>query len=238
MYDFKVKIPNAYCIYSPLAVADLSDVIRRYTTDINAKLALFTDYLNGLSYLHDQKGIMHRDISPGNLAVTSLHEPRGIIIDLDAAITDSTSADHMKGTMPYLAPEILALKYGTKVKTQLLPFDKSVDTWALGLTMYALFTDQLFSWISFGATPSKGGAIVTQEAHRNLRSRIQESAQGSESPETRAALGLVLRLIEWEAFRRHTASTALGRIRKVWRSDTRGTIVARRGQKRSTPHSN
>lgn len=91
---FDTGIPGAYCIYAPLAEASLSHVINAYTPDNAAKLAFFADYLSGLSFLHDQKGIMHRDISPGNLAITSLHNPKGIIIDLDSA----TKSDYLYGS--------------------------------------------------------------------------------------------------------------------------------------------
>lgn len=126
--NFDTKVPDACCIYTPLTSSNLADVITSYKPDVHAKTALFADYLNGMSYLHDQKGIMHRDISPGNLAITSFSKPRGIIIDLDAATTDSTSTDHMKGTLPFLAPEIIALKSLKGQGPQPLPYDKSVDT--------------------------------------------------------------------------------------------------------------
>lgn len=65
------------------------------------------DYLRGLAFLHE-KGIMHRDISPNNLAVTSFEQPRGLIIDLDAATKDPESEDHVSHAI------ILRLKVSTK----------------------------------------------------------------------------------------------------------------------------
>ena len=53
---------------------------------------------------------MHRDISPGNLEVTSFHNPKGAIINLNPATREKTSTDHMKGIFSFLALEIMDLK--------------------------------------------------------------------------------------------------------------------------------
>lgn len=82
---FNASVPDAYCVYTPLAVASLSDLIISYEVDIHAQITLLGAYANGLSYLHDEKGIMHMDISPNNLAVISFDPPQGMIIDLDTA---------------------------------------------------------------------------------------------------------------------------------------------------------
>ena len=134
--------PDAYCVYAPLATVILREVIPTHQVGINTKLALLSDYLCGLSYPHEQKNVMHLDISPGNLAITSLNNPKGIIIDLDAAIESVPCFDHGKGTLPYLAPEIIALKYKNTDK----PFERSVDIWALGLCMFELCQNEFMVW--------------------------------------------------------------------------------------------
>ena len=54
MDHFDINVPDAYCVYAPLAVASLSDVITAYTAETTAIIALLADYLNGLVYLHDK----------------------------------------------------------------------------------------------------------------------------------------------------------------------------------------
>jgi len=78
---------------------------------------------------------MHRDIKPGNLAVVSRKPLSAILLDFGAATLDQQSSDHMAGTIPYLAPEVIALKEGASRK----PYDKMVDIWGLGLSCFELF---------------------------------------------------------------------------------------------------
>ncbi|KAL9018169.1 MAG: hypothetical protein Q9185_004531 [Variospora sp. 1 TL-2023] len=231
--NFDTKVPDAYCVYTPLASANLSNVIKGYTTDTIAKLALFIDYLSGLSYLHEQKGIMHRDVSPGNLAVTSLNEPRGIILDLDAATTSVSSTDHMKGTLPYLAPEIMALKNWDGSCKQPPPYEKDIDTWALALIMYALYTGQHFDWAFFGATTSDSVATVTPKAFTNFQDRLRKYCQNTKSSEAQIILSTIGRITLWERTYRSSASDALQTLLPIWTSQARGTIVVKESQKRS-----
>ncbi|KAL8934834.1 MAG: hypothetical protein Q9216_005710, partial [Gyalolechia sp. 2 TL-2023] len=181
---FDIQVPDACCVYTPLTSSNLADVITNYNPDINAKFALFADYLSGMSYLHDQKGTMHRDISPGHLAITSFDKPKGIIIDLDAATRDPTSTNHMKGTLPFLAPEILALKSWKGTNPQPPAYDRNVDTWALGLVMYALFTGYHVNWATYGAKPQKGYSVATvtpkaYAAFGKQLSRVRQSWKNS-----------------------------------------------------------
>ncbi|KAL8700669.1 MAG: hypothetical protein Q9201_005324 [Fulgogasparrea decipioides] len=231
---FETKAPDAYCIYTPLALFNLSTVIMECTPDTTAKSALFTDYLSGLAYLHEQKGIMHRDISPGNLAVTSLHAPKGIILDLDAATTSISSTDHMKGTLPCLAPEIVALKAWdrSKVGKPPPPYEKNIDTWALGLLMYALYTGQSFAWVLFHVVTSKPSVTVTPQAYRGFQEKLEENSRNAKDPETQMALNLIGEMTAWESVDRNPASDTLRRMSEARPSQARGTIVAKEHRKR------
>lgn len=81
------------------------------------------------AYLHG-KGIMHRDYKLENIAVVRTSpEIHVVLIDFGHAIRAEQSRDHMKGTVRYLAPEVLALKHGRSSE----PYSSSVDVWALGV---------------------------------------------------------------------------------------------------------
>ena len=130
--------PGIYCVYSPLALANLEDLIKPFTLNLPAQITLLMDYLRGLVYLHDQKGIMHRDIKPENLGLLSFCPPRGIILDLDAATSEETSNDPNQGTIPYQAPEIINLRLQAGASED--SYGRSVDVWALGMSAFYAFT--------------------------------------------------------------------------------------------------
>ena len=146
--DLEPAYPAIYCVYSPLAVADLENIIRSHTLNLAAQIALLMDYLRGLIYLHDEKGIMHRDIKPDNLGLLTLCPPRGIILDLDSATSEETSNDAGHGTVSYQAPEIINLKILPKDNRR--NYGRSVDVWALGVSAFCALTAKHTRWSEYG----------------------------------------------------------------------------------------
>ena len=118
--------------------------------------------------------MMHRDINPNNLTVRSLKHIQGIIIDLDAVTTSPSSSDHRRGTLPYLAPEIIALKDWEEKKLGERPsgYGKGVDVWALGLSMYAVNTGSRVYWPSFPSSKEKDVNMVNYERYKVLSQRL------------------------------------------------------------------
>lgn len=95
---FNGSSPQYYCVYAPLAVVTLAQLTETFETNDVYKRILLRDFSCGLSFLY-AKGIVRRDISPKNLAVTALYPPKGLIIDLDAA-TRFPNLDGNAGTPP------------------------------------------------------------------------------------------------------------------------------------------
>lgn len=85
------------------------------------------------------KPILHRDIKPQNIIWDN--EKRFVLIDFNVASFVDDNKDFV-GTNPYLAPDLIADGY--KVN-----WDKSADTFALGITLYELICKQ-YPW-----TPKK-----------------------------------------------------------------------------------
>ena len=78
---------------------------------------------------------MHRDFKPDNVGVVrDLPEVELVLLDFGHAAKASESIDHMKGTVRYLAPEVLALKKGLSNE----PYDHAIDVWGLGIMMMEL----------------------------------------------------------------------------------------------------
>lgn len=101
---------------------------------MSCRLSLFEQLLEGLAFLHGE-GCMHRDIKPENI-LASDSPVQAVIIDFGCATWDKTSKDHMKGTICYLAPEIIALKENTAPPNT--TYDISADVWSMGLTAFEM----------------------------------------------------------------------------------------------------
>ncbi|KAK0302212.1 hypothetical protein LTR82_017953 [Friedmanniomyces endolithicus] len=86
------------------------------------------------AYLHTL-GIMHRDYKLDNVGVVRVSpKVEVVLLDFGHAIRARESEDHMKGTVRYLAPEVLALKKERSRKS----YNCAVDVWALGVMMMEL----------------------------------------------------------------------------------------------------
>ncbi|KAI0016424.1 FunK1 protein kinase [Xylariomycetidae sp. FL0641] len=74
---------------------------------------VFRDAITGHRALYQQKSILHRDISPGNIIITDGSDgrsPHGMLIDLDLALNlavESPKAGDMFGTRAFIAIDVL-----------------------------------------------------------------------------------------------------------------------------------
>ncbi|ELP91288.1 protein serine/threonine kinase, putative [Entamoeba invadens IP1] len=114
-----VLIPNKYCMVTEFAeFGSLQDCIHKIKEDKmpNEKLRVkfILDAAYGLEYLHSN-GIIHRDIKPDNILVTSMNDG----VDVNAKLTDFGSSRNINllmtnitftkgvGTPMYMAPEVM-----------------------------------------------------------------------------------------------------------------------------------
>lgn len=218
--DLDLDYPAIYCMYSPLALATIQDVITTSILNLSAQVSLLIEYLQGLAYLHDQKGIMHRDIKPENLAILSMCPPRGIILDLDSATSEETSFDTEQGTIRYQAPEVINLSFppiGTRQS-----YGKSADVWSLGMSAFCLLRGTHTQWDIYDVESTRGSYLPgTDHVDFVLETRLQTfhdniRKAAAVHPDHKQYVEYLTKLTLYNAKSRLSASRALETAEALW----------------------
>jgi tetratricopeptide (TPR) repeat protein len=125
-------IPNARSI---------TDYARAKNLGVRDRLRIFADVCDAVHHGH-QKGVIHRDLKPGNVLVDSAGHVKVIdfgvarATDSDLAITTlQTDVGELLGTLQYMSPE--------QVEADPQDIDIRSDVYALGVLLFELLTGQL-----------------------------------------------------------------------------------------------
>jgi tetratricopeptide (TPR) repeat protein/predicted Ser/Thr protein kinase len=127
---------------------------------VRERLELFTKVCDAVNHAH-QKGVIHRDLKPGNILVDDTGQPKildfGVarVTDVDIRTTTlDTAIGELIGTVPYMSPEQAA--------GDVDELDIRSDVYALGVICYELLSGQL---------PYDVGRQMVHEAVRAIRER-------------------------------------------------------------------
>ena len=151
----------------------------------------------GLDYAH-RRGIIHRDVKPGNLMVCGGPVGGGEMIvkltdfGIARAIeqTRITQVGSVVGTAAYLAPEQVRGEEATP----------ATDVYALGVVLYQFLTGRL---------PYEGSSLAELAVRQQNEKPLPPSTYNHEVPETLGAA--VLRALEGDPNRRYTSADELAR---------------------------
>jgi eukaryotic-like serine/threonine-protein kinase len=147
----------------------------------------------GLDYAH-RRGIIHRDVKPGNLMVVGVGGGEMTVKLTDFGIaraieqTRITQVGSVVGTAAYLAPEQVRGEEATP----------ATDVYALGVVLYQFLTGRL---------PYEGSSLAELAVRQQNEQPLAPSTYNSEVPETLG--GAVLRALEGDPNRRYASADEL-----------------------------
>jgi serine/threonine protein kinase len=180
---------ECYIVTKPLIATTLSGILKS-DLDNHSRLVLVAQMLQGLAFIH-ANGCMHRDIKLENI-LGSAQPLQAVIIDFGHATWDKTSSDHMKGTVRYLAPEIMAMKHMNAPANA--TYDQSADIWSMGLTIF-----------EFVCRFRLNHNFITSSAHRNIMSQDHWNRQHASDQEVQDLFDLLKQMLAWNPAERVSA---------------------------------
>ncbi len=139
VYDFGEQDGNPYLVMQYLEGHSLESMIQKgVSLTLSEKLGIIVDVCNGLAYAH-QRGVIHRDIKPGNIMVLrdGVNDGMAVIVDFGIARiggdTRITRTDQIVGSVHYMSAEQLQAK----------ELDNRTDVYATGVVLFQLLAGAL-----------------------------------------------------------------------------------------------
>lgn len=135
-----------YEIFEYASKGSLLELIQKFLEnnkkDDRYMLQLFKKIIQGVQVIHDN-GIIHADLKLENIVLDKNDDPK--IIDFDISVPKN-SFSAMRGTMHYIAPEVLTSLLQNKKDS----FNEKMDIWSLGIILYNMISyDHPFSFTIF-----------------------------------------------------------------------------------------
>ena len=131
VHDFVEKNDSLYLVMEYVDGKDLAHVGKKGALPAGLVAAIGARVADALAHAHHHK-VLHRDVKPANAIISRAGEVKlmdfGVAKDLQAS--DLTREGMVVGSLPYMAPEVLASA----------DYDPRADIWALGVMLYELAT--------------------------------------------------------------------------------------------------
>ena len=133
-YGIEDASGRAFIVMAYVVGEDLDKRLARKPLTVAEALDIAIGVAQGLQEAHE-KGVVHRDIKPGNIKITEKGQPKVMDFGL-AKLIDSphlTKPGFTIGTAAYMSPE----------QTLGKPVDHRTDIWSLGVMLYQMLTGRL-----------------------------------------------------------------------------------------------
>ena len=134
LLDHDLDAPEPYLVFEYIEDAHtLAHVIFVERPPLGVALSLASEVADALAHAHE-RGIVHRDIKPGNVLLGADRRPRLIDLGLARSLlreesVQLTRSGEIVGTMAYMSPEQMTAA----------PADRRSDVYSFGLVLYELF---------------------------------------------------------------------------------------------------
>jgi serine/threonine-protein kinase len=187
----------------------LSAILERYSDDPRAAARLVAEAADAVHHAH-QRGILHRDLKPGNILVDDQGHAQVTDFGLAKRLEGDSELSHtgqILGTPAYMAPEQASGRRGAVTTV--------TDVYGLGTILYALVT---------GKAPFVGDSVA--DTLEQVRNQPPEPPTKLNAKVTRDLETICLKCLEKDPRRRYASAQALADDLRNW-IDSR-PIVARR----------
>jgi serine/threonine protein kinase/tetratricopeptide (TPR) repeat protein len=135
IYDFDTQNGLDFLVMEFVPGGTLHARIRRGPLDLDDVLRLGAEIGDALEDAH-KRGFLHRDLKPGNVALTASGAPKILdfglagLLNTTRTVTDLTKPGSVVGSLPYMAPE--------QIRGE--PDDARTDVYAFGAILYEMIT--------------------------------------------------------------------------------------------------
>lgn len=162
IHDSGVAGGCGYYVMDYIAGQKLDEFVRNNELSVEETLVLFTRVCHAVNAAH-LRGVIHRDLKPGNIRVSPGGEPHVLDFGLakleavdgmaSAAPTQMTMTGQFIGSLPWASPEQVGGEDGQ--------IDVRTDVYALGVILYELLTVR-FPYDVQGPMPEVVGRILNE----------------------------------------------------------------------------
>ncbi|RNC81665.1 MAG: serine/threonine protein kinase [Phycisphaera sp.] len=153
--------PRPYFAMELVEGISLSEWVRKEQPDVRQTLELVAKICDAVQHAHS-KGVVHRDLKPTNILVTSDGVPKVLDFGVARTVEDEsqdaesiyTRPGQLMGTMPYMSPE--------QIGSDPDGVDTRSDVYSLGVILYELLSGEL---------PSKVEGLGLVDAAREIQDK-------------------------------------------------------------------